>query len=563
MKKIQYIMALVAVLSMVSCSESFRDRDPYGGMVTAEQFANLANKMEYSMNGVYSLLYTYGAHDVFGERSIDMYTDLFSGDMALTNYNYGWFYSDEQGLSVTARSGYLWSYYYTIIRNINLVLAQVAETSLQKDIDQYGFPTKGNEVYDAENKLVHTYTDAEINMMAYYAQALTMRGYAYDQLCTLFNPSVKDVASTDYGVEGWVSLPIYTETNFEESQQLDTLHHVYDRIEADLQEAIEYFDGLENAGWTIRSSKLEVDGTIARTILAYSYLNKANPSRMTSEWTIDAYKNAQKLAEEVIQSNRYSLLSQNELLTSGFNNVDTRCWMWGEDVTIETQTGLGSFFGQVDIHSYSYAWAGDTKVIDKLLFESIYSWDGRSAWFNDGKKNPTFDLCPDGKFFSAKSPNSTAADDIDREWLSDNIFLRYESVYLIAAEASYRRGEYDKAKDYLTAITDLRMLETNDSIAAVSAADYATYKAGLGQSNLLKEIYYNWRIEMWGEGYALQTWRRLGAECEENAEKTRGGNHCSGAGDKKQAGSVEYTFQMPSSETVYKPKPEGIELPNN
>ena len=50
--------------------------------------------------------------------------------------------------------------------------------------------------------------------------------------------------------------------------------------------------------------------------------------------------------------------------------------------------------------------------------------------------NSSFAYCPDGKFYSAKCPNSTKTDDIDREWLNDNIYMRIESMYLIAAEAA-------------------------------------------------------------------------------------------------------------------------------
>lgn len=547
MKKISYILACVAILNLASCSESFRDREPIGGMVTAEQYAKLANKLEMSLRGIYSMLYNYSGHDSFGERSIDMYTDIFSGDMALTNYNYGWFYSDEQGMSVSARSGYLWIYYYTMLRNINLVLEQVINSGAIQTVAKYGYPTDGLKAFDGDGKLAYTYTESEIVILDAYAQALTLRGYAYDQLATLFAPTVKDVVSA-YTLEEYLVLPVYTETNLNESQPLSSLAAVFDRIQEDLENAIACFDGL--AHLTVRESKLSVDGSVARAILAYNYLNRANPSRLSSQVNTNAYRSAVKLCQEVMDSNEYSLLPQGELTTNGFNDVNTKCWMWGENVTIETASGLGSFFGQVDIHSYSYAWAGDTKVIDENLFKSIYTWDGRANWFNDGKSNPSFILCPDKKFFSAKSPVSTAADDIDREWLSDNIFLRYESLYLIAAEASYRLGEFDAAKDYLTAITDLRL---NDLDMHAAQAEYALYKSGLDQSNLLKEIYYNWRIEMWGEGYALQTFRRLGGECEENGEKIRGGNHCSEAGSKKQANSASYTYQMPSSETIYNP----------
>ena len=230
--------------------------------------------------------------------------------------------------------------------------------------------------------------------------------------------------------------------------------------------------------------------------------------------------------------------------------------MWGQDVTTETATGLGSFFGQVDIHSYSYAWAGDTKVIDENLYKEIPEYDIRKKWFNDGSKNATFKLCPDGKFFSAKNPSSTADADLDREWLSDNVFMRIESMYLIAAEASYRIQDYDGAINYLRAITDQRVDTT-----ATAATEYAAYVSSLDASNLLAQIEYNWRVEMWGEGYGLQTFRRLSPETVNDVDgRKRGGNHAYDAGSAMDATASKFTFQIPSSETSYNPH-YGKELP--
>jgi hypothetical protein len=295
-----------------------------------------------------------------------------------------------------------------------------------------------------------------------------------------------------------------------------------------------------------------VDGNVARGLLAYSYLNKAVPSLPSGKGTFEL---ALKYAKEVIEKGDFKIIPNENVLTTGFNNVNENSWMWGQDVTTETATGLGSFFGQVDIHSYSYAWAGDTKVIDENLYKEIPDYDIRKKWFNDGSKNATFKLCPDGKFFSAKNPSSTADADLDREWLSDNVFMRVESMYLIAAEASYRIQDYAGAIGYLRAITDQRV-----DTAATAAAEYATYVAALDASNLLAQIEYNWRVEMWGEGYALQTFRRLSPETTEVEGRKRGGNHSYDAGSAMDATASKFTFQIPSSETSYNPH-YGTKLP--
>lgn len=552
MKKV-YRLAIVlfSAAVMVSCGDSFLTRDPYGSTITQGQYEQLSNQLEGSMRGIYSMMYAVSDHDQFGKRSIDMYGDLMCGDMALTNYAYGWFYTDEQGQGRTGRTGYIWYYYYSMLHNVNAVLyaaqggASASADNVIKRIAAYGLPnnvnTKGdNVVYytiDAVGDTIASYTEVEAEVANCYAQALTMRGYIYSNLLMLYCEVSQDVS--DFNTE--LSFPLYNEFNMEAAQPLATMSTVYAQVESDLTNAIDYFTAFSEV---TRSSKLSVDKSVAAGILAYSYLNKGKPNGHGDAYT-QAYTNAQKYALMGISSTDASILPRRDLLETGFNNVNNTSWIWGQDVTVETAGGLASFFGQVDIHSYSYAWSGDTKAIDENLYKSIPDYDARKLWFNDGSVNSTYKYCPDGKFYSASNRNSTKADDIDREWLSDNVFMRVEALYLIAAEASYRLNNDADAITYLTAITDQRIAEGMDS-------EYSTWKSGLNHSNLLAAIEYNWRVELWGEGYGLQTFRRLASEVLGETERKRGANHSANAGSTIKPGS-EYTFQMPSSESSYNP----------
>lgn len=547
------LMCMLA-LAITSCSESFLDQPPYGSTLTQAQYEQLRNTLEASIRGTYTMMYTVSDHDLFGQRGIDLATDLLSGDIALTAYTYGWFYNDESGQTAAARTSYVWSYYYGMLRNINKVINTAnRQSDINARIAQHGLPNVYNEkaekyyTIDGTDTLA-TYTLQEADIAGYYAQALTMRAYCYSNLIKLY-------AQTNSQLRGaWedeVVCPIYNENNLEEAQPVATLKEAYSQVENDLTLAISYFDALEST--YTRASKLSVDGNVARGLLAYSYLNKAVPSLPSGRTN---YQNALKYAKEVIDKGDFKIIPNANALTTGFNDVSDNSWMWGQDVVTETAGGLASFFGQVDIHSYSYAWAGDTKAIDENLYKEIPTFDIRQKWFNDGSKNITFKYCPDGKFFSAKNPTSTLDKDIDREWLSDNVFMRIESMYLIAAEASYRLQNYDSAIVYLRSITDQRV-----DTAATAAAEYATYVAGLDATNLLAQIEYNWRVEMWGEGYALQTFRRLSPETVQDVNgRKRGGNHASDAGSAMDATASKFTFQIPSSETSYNPH-YGTKLP--
>lgn len=542
--KVLYLSFIVLAL-FTSCADSFLDREPQGGVLTENQYQQLSNTLEGSMRGLYAQMYTYSAHDEFGQRSIDLFTDITSGDIALTAQNYGWFLSDERLQSYQVRTGYTWLYYYNIIHNANKILkAFDAQTTLKQDVVTYGFPTNGLYVISGGDTL-HTYTETDAGMASVLAQTLSMRAYAYSHMIQLYGPtpSVMRVNQLYDSEESGALIPLYTEENMDVPQSPTTMSKIYDRIESDLKTAIDYFEGF--AANINRSGKLAIDVNVSRGLLAYALLNKAaNIYRPDRQAPI--YKEAIKYATDVINTGIYSVLPNKELTTTGFNNININCWMWAQDVTTETATGLGSFFGQVDIHSYSYAYAGDTKVIDKNLREQIPTWDGRSGWFNDGKANSKFLDCPDGKFYSANNPTSTKDNELDREWLSDNVFMRVELMYLIAAEASYMTSDDAGAISYLRGITDNRMNLNNVN----AATEYADYLATLStRSNLLEAIMYNWRVELWGEGYGLQTFRRLDTP----NKRKRGGNHLENPGKEVDNTDVAYTFQIPGSETTYNP----------
>lgn len=540
------IIAFAALVGFTSCSDDYLTRYPQGAVILQSQYEQLASTLERTLGGVYTLLYAYADHDVFGERSIDMYGDLLSGDMALTANNYGWFYVDELGMTTTNRTGYIWGYYYDIIHNANLVTNLVhAQSDIAKLIAEYGYPTDDLHVIDAAGDTVYTYTEAQAQVAGYYAQALSLRGYSYAQLATLYSYTPSYIYGAGGTLENTKCVPIYTESNMDKPAGRAYVADVFERATIDLEDAAALFGAFKQ--YLTRGSKLEMSGEVANALLAYTYLNMAAPGSLGRE----AYTKALDAAKAVIEGeHEFQILPNDQLTTTGFNDVKNVSWLWGQDVTVETYTGLGSFFGQVDIHSYSYAWSGDTKVIDELLYDSIPAWDGRKHWFNDGTADSKFKFCPDGKFYSALSPTSTKAEDIDREWLSDNVLLRLESVYLTAAEAAYRLGDYTAAANYLKAITDQRLDKEN----LEAATEYATFTNSLSDpKTLLEAIYYNWRVELWGEGYGLQTFRRLADDAAEEG-KRRGGNHLDDGGGEMNPTDIKYTFQIPSSEILYNPE---------
>ena len=513
MKSKLYIASIVIASALVGCS---LDQEPGGSIITEKQYQEMDGIAKGTISGIYPSLYAYGGeHDAFGQRAIDLYGDLCCGDVAMNSQRYGWFVSDEYA-NTYQRRAYFWSFYYNIIRLCNKTINGIEHNLPSLDFDP------------------ETITEEQYAAGYYYAQLLTLRGWAYAALQRYFCAIV-----TGEKLNTELSVPIYTEEITRTDSVLGapraTAADVYLRVEEDLKMAIAYFTAFNKIE---RSSKLYVNIDVARTTLAYSYLNKG------------AYPEAIQQVEDLLGSTKAKVLPNAEVLTNGFNNVETSSWIWGEKVTVDNYTGLASFFGQCDIYSYSYASAGDVKGIDANLYKEIQKcgWDIREGWWNkywnanpDEKNRDDYQYAPDGKFYSAKSTTLSG----DRDWLSDNVFMRIELAYLIGAEAAYRNKDNGAALKYLRGITDERVKLTDDAKAVYSAYcdSIAANGAALGDA-----IRYNWRVELWGEGYGLQTFRRWGAEVE------LGDNHL--RSEKKQSpekNSYQYTFPLPSSETRYNP----------
>lgn len=527
MKKIQYLFAtIVLALVMTSCGDAFLTRYPEGGVLLQDQYDGLskAQQLEGAIKGIYSKMYEYGgSHDAFGQRAIDMYGDIQCGDMALKKSNYGWFEVYERGQFRVYASGFIWSYYYDILNLINLNTMAV-ESSVPAILDGITEP------------------DSITNEIAvagyYYGQLLAMRGWAYANLLNYYCDPMDALTKP---MDEELAIPVYTETEIKDGAlgaPRVTVEEVYSRIYEDLSTAIELLDTYGELNQ--RASKLEVDADVARVILAYAMLNHGNKDITVADGK-NAYEIAVELATAAITNGKYPMLKKAELTTTGFADVTASNWMWGQDVTVETTTALASFFGQVDVHTYSYAQAGDTKAIDSKLYNDIAltAWDARINWFADSKAKYAY--VPDGKFYCPRTKHTTASNQVDRDWLCDNIFMRIEVAYLIAAEAAWANGDYTTAAKWLTELCYERVLDGKD-------AEYAAWTATLTSNDAIKNaLVYNWRVEMWGEGYGLQTFRRL------SHNVTLGDNHLSRAKEDLKRDDVNNQCQIPSSETRYNP----------
>ncbi len=535
MKNIKILFfSFALLLGLASCS---LNHELTGSSITEEELASLDGTTYKRVRGLYALMFQYGGdHQTFGQKSVDIATDILSGDMALTNSGYGWWSSEGNLVCSTTgagRTSQIWSTNYLIIANANNIIRM---------LDKKG----------AEN---WTQTDS-----LSYAESKTLRAYSYFNLAYLFSPSPKDEGgqatqmNSEYVdldpenlnlFENYPTCPLYLAKDEEYAEDgslkpaiLAGVSNVYLEVCKDLEDAIAIFELLELEGIT-RESKLNVNKDVAHVIASYAYMQSA---RYFDDQEL--YQLSYDHAMLVVNNSTYEMLDYESVLTTGFSDVNNPSWIWGLDVTRENSTSLASFWGHIDIHTYSYAAAGAVLGIDKNLYDEIPATDIRKRWFDPEKG---YNYCPKNKFYDGSFDGNDEKDSrydpvktgslegVDRDWLNDVVYMRVEEAHLLAAEAAFRAKNVDEAKNILSNFLLQRDATTAAAVQSMNDADFE------------RQLCFNWRVEMWGEGRALLTLKRFG----QIANKKRGNNHYYQAEKEQTFDDYRMVFQLPYSEYAY------------
>ena len=489
MKNSIYITLIIIVLVglVTGCSEEYLNREP-SGPITAEQLQEASKTnpdiSKAMVSGIYTLTFHQGTggtngHDDYGQKSIDITTDLMTGDMALGGKTYTWFasvYELKGQKSTDERSIMNWKYYFTIIKAANEVIDGLGGSDAMPE--------------DPINR-------------AYFGQAKTLRAYAYFYLANLYQNSYE-------GNKNDPCVPVYeTQLNID-AQPLATVNEVYNLVVKDLEDAVVALDGYS------RTNKVEIDKYVAEGFLAYAYLTTGN------------FSGAVNAANDIINNGGFQLMSSTEVIESGFRSVSIPGWMWGIDLTTDNTFALASFWGHMDIFTYSYAGVGDYKAIDISLWNRIPDADIRKKQFADAFGNG--DLLPVWKFWDS---GRTVFG--DRTWTNDLLYMRVAEMYLVKAEALARNGKDAEAAAALYELVKERNPEAEERILALTGQE------------LLDEIYFQIRIELWGEGKTYLAMKRFQATHE------RGPNHKDLAGEAISYADPRLRFEVPEDEITNNP----------
>jgi len=457
MKRNLIYCVIAASLLSVSCGEDFLDPQRDTSILTNIDFAENADSNPALVTGTLDGIYSYMIEDRsvttnhydFGQKGVDIWMDIVSGDMALAASAYGW-YDNTANLLTTVdytrtENRVIWQYYYKVINISNTVIESLG----------------GNDAIPETPETRYT-----------MGQAKALRAYAYFYLAQLFQRGY----NADQAI-----LPYYDGDN--DNPAKVPASQIYALIISDLDTSIQLLDGYS------RDAKHKINKSVAQGLLAYTYAAMGN------------YQGAREVSDAIITTGGFPLTTRAQLAFpgagSGFNNANTASWMWGYDLTESMGQQLINWWGQVDFYTYSYAWAGDNKAIDSALFAQIPAADIRKSQFPTTPPLGSEDavpLMPLNKFFdTARQPG------VQYIISTDYIFMRVDEFYLLSAEAAAKTGDEAAAKARLVELLSSRYP------TPAAAQDYVNTLSGQA---LIDAIYLQTRIEFWGEGKSYLALKR-------------------------------------------------------
>ena len=490
MKILKYTAYMAAVAALASCSD-IDNLQPQGGTILADQVKEineiLPERAEATYTGMYVKLgqplslnsFKDPRPDDFAFIMMAFSNDLEGADVVLSDNNYNWF--SVCGELTSRNADYANPYIRYASAYNEIALANTVITSYKIDEN-----TAKEVIYNV-------------------AQARAIRAFSYLNLAPYYQFNYQVAKDKP-------CVPIVTEntTDFASNPRA-SVEEVYNLIVDDLTYAIDNLDGYK------RPDKSKIDQQVAYGLRARAYMDMG-------EWA-KAAEDAEKAAEG------YAPASIAEISVPSFYNIADHNWMWGYDMTVDqaqrnTAATSSAWIRSLSGDSYS-AGAQLYARCNTLLYNKIPDTDVRKNWWvNEDLYSPLLDkIAWNGKsgkdlanleitnvkmafqpYTNVKFGMYTVGGTTNEE---DWPFMRVEEMILVRAEALYRSGQQEEGKKVLS-----------DFVKTYRDPAYNVNATGRTFEN---EVWFQRRVELWGEGFASSDTRRLNkplVRFHDNAEST-------------------------------------------
>ena len=466
---------ILAIMAAGACSQ-MDELEPQGGIILSEQMQEvnsiIPSRADASFNGMYTKLGAPdsaiggGRPDDFGFIMMAFSNDIEAADVVLANSGYNWF----------SACGSLSS------RNADYANPYI----------RYAAPYN---TIAAANDILRSYpSDTDDPSIRHkLAQAHAIRAFAYLNLAPYFQFGYAS------GGQDLPCVPLVTEktTDFTDNPRA-SVADVYGLIISDLTYAI------DNLGDYARTDKSRIDRQTAYGLRARAYMNM-------EEWA-SAASDASKAAAGYVPA------AMNEVARPSFYDISEHNWIWGYDMTSDIAMKNPYATSSAWIRSFSGdGYSAGTQVyscINNLLYDKIPSTDVRKGWWVDASlESPLLSAVT----WNGVSGNAVAALEIDNVKMKflpytnvkfgmaavggtlnddDWPLMRVEEMILIQAEGLAKSGSENQAKALL-----------EDFVRTYRDPAYSADASGRSLSD---EIWFQRRVELWGEGFSNSDTRRLG-----------------------------------------------------
>ena len=480
------MLALAGAVAASSCTKMMDEIVPEGGTMLESQLQETTNNVPARGNASFSGMFTklgdplsFGRFsesrpDDFGFIMMDFSNDLEGPDIATADNNYNWFSVCMEYSS----------------RNADYANPYIRYRGCYDEIGR-------------ANDLIKMYGEINENMaddIKYkVAQAYAIRAFCYLHLAPYYQFNYQTAADKP-------CVPIVTteDVDFTNNPRA-TVKEVYDLIIADLTTAV---DNLE--GYT-RPDKAKIDKQVACGLRARAYLEMG----MWEEAAADA----------AVAAEGYTPASIEQVSHPSFYDINESNWLWGYDMTPAVAQTFPFATSSAWIRSFSgngYSQGTQTySCINNLLYAKIPDTDVRKGWWVDEN---LYSPLLDGLSWDWKNADGTsgtfrgqeiATEEYDQKLIflpytnvkfgciktgtdlneEDWPFMRVEEMLLIQAEALHMSGKTAEGKKILEDF--------------VKTYRDPSYSVSTGRTNFQDEVWFQRRVELWGEGFSNRDCRRL------------------------------------------------------
>ena len=467
------ILAVAGVLTLTACDD-VNKQEPAGGMITADQltetYTAIPSRVDATFAGMFNMMgEPYGVFgtgrsraDDFGFVMAALSQDAEGADYIYPNSGYNWFSVCGEYTSRTPNYANPYIRYAIVYNQIKIANDLISSLGSLEDA------SSKNKVAQAKAIRAFDY----LNLVPYFQ--FNYQGHQNDPCVPIVTPETVDPANNPRA----------------------SVQEVYDLIMSDLNDAIAVLG-------SDRENKARINSNVAYGI-------RARANLYMGKWA-DAAADAAKAMEG------YEPATIEEVSTPSFVNADDHNWIWGiiltDDQAQDRYATSASWLSSFSASAYT-AGAACYAMINSMLYDKIPATDVRKGWWVDANLH--------SPLLSTISWDGVTGDDISPLLIEDvkesftpytnvkfgmkrgigntmnsNDFplMRVEEMILIQAEGLAKSGSEDQARQILENF--------------VKTYRDPEYSSTAQNRSLADEIWYQRRIELWGEGFFMADANRL------------------------------------------------------